>query len=91
MTKQEVASAIAAKTGVDKQDSLKCLEAFMEVVKESLTEGNNVYLRGFGSFILKRRRQKTARNITQKTSLIVPEHDIPAFKPAKVFLTAVKK
>lgn len=91
MTKQEVASAIAAKTGVDKQDSMKCVEAFMEVVKESLSEGNNVYLRGFGSFILKKRRQKTARNISQKTTLIVPEHDIPAFKPAKVFMNAVKK
>ena len=91
MTKQEVASAIAAKTGVDKQDSLKCLEAFMEVVKESLTEGNNVYLRGFGSFILKRRRQKTARNISQRTTLIIPEHYIPAFKPSKSFSNAVAR
>lgn len=91
MTKQEVVNEIAAKTGVDKADALKCVEAFMEVVKGSLVEGENVYLRGFGSFILKRRAEKTARNISKNTTLVVPAHDIPAFKPAKVFMQGVKK
>ena len=63
----------------------------MEVVKGSLVEGENVYLRGFGSFILKRRAEKTARNISKNTTLVVPAHDIPAFKPAKVFMQGVKK
>lgn len=91
MTKQEVVSEIAVKTGVDKQDALKCVEAFMEVVKGSLINGENVYLRGFGSFILKKRAQKTARNISKNTTLVVPEHNIPAFKPAKVFMQGVKE
>ncbi|MBR3021663.1 MAG: integration host factor subunit beta [Bacteroidaceae bacterium] len=91
MTKQEVVSEIAMKTGVDKQDALKCVEAFMEVVKGSLINGENVYLRGFGSFILKKRAQKTARNISKNTTLVVPEHNIPAFKPAKVFMQGVKE
>jgi len=91
MTKQEVVSEIATRTGVDKQDALKCVEAFMEVVKGSLTSGENVYLRGFGSFILKKRAKKTARNISKNTTLVVPEHNIPAFKPAKVFMQGVKK
>ncbi|MBO7497591.1 MAG: integration host factor subunit beta [Bacteroidaceae bacterium] len=91
MTKQEVVSEIAMKTGVDKQDALKCVEAFMEVVKGSLVSGENVYLRGFGSFILKKRAQKTARNISKNTTLVVPEHNIPAFKPAKVFMQGVKE
>ena len=91
MTKQEIVSKIAAKTGVDKQDALKCVEAFMETVKESLIAEEPVYLRGFGSFILKKRATKTARNISKNTTLVVPEHNIPAFKPAKVFMQGVKK
>lgn len=91
MTKQELVSEIAAKTGVDKQDALKCVEAFMETVKDSLGKGENVYLRGFGSFILKKRATKTARNISKNTTIIVPEHYIPAFKPAKVFMQSVKE
>ena len=91
MTKQEIVSKIAAKTGVDKQDALKCVEAFMETVKESLIAEEPVYLRGFGSFILKKRAAKTARNISKNTTLVVPEHNIPAFKPAKVFMQGVKK
>ena len=63
----------------------------MEVVKDSLAEGENVYLRGFGSFILKKRAQKTARNISKNTTIIIPEHNIPAFKPAKTFVNSVKK
>lgn len=85
MTKSEVVNEINKKTGVDKADALKCVEAFMEVVKESLINEENVYLRGFGSFILKKRAQKTARNISKNTTIIIPEHYIPSFKPAKTF------
>ena len=91
MTKSEVVTEISKKTGVDKADALKCVEAFMEVVKESLVKEENVYLRGFGSFILKKRAQKTARNISKNTTIVVPEHNIPAFKPAKTFAIDVKK
>ena len=80
------------KTGVDKAAVLTTVEAFMDAVKESLiTKEENVYLRGFGSFILKKRAQKTARNISKNTTIIIDEHNIPAFKPAKVFVDAVKK
>ena len=63
----------------------------MEIVKGSLAQGENVYLRGFGSFVIKKRAQKTARNISKNTTIIIPEHDIPAFKPAKTFSVAVKE
>lgn len=90
MTKQDIVNQIAKKTGVEKTTALAVVEAFMEQVKDSLSSNENVYLRGFGSFILKKRAQKTARNITQNTTMIIPEHNIPAFKPAKVFFDAVK-
>ncbi len=90
MTKQDIVNQIAKQTGVDKTTTLAVVEAFMEQVKDSLSANENVYLRGFGSFILKKRAQKTARNITQNTTMIIPEHNIPAFKPAKVFFDAVK-
>lgn len=90
MTKAEIVSQIAKETGIDKTTTLTVVEAFMEQVKDALGNEENVYLRGFGSFILKKRAQKTARNITQNTTLIIPEHNIPAFKPAKVFFDAVK-
>jgi DNA-binding protein HU-beta len=91
MTKADLVGDIARETGVDKTTALTVVEAFMEQVKKSLAKEENVYLRGFGSFILKKRAQKTARNITQNTTLIIPEHNIPAFKPAKVFFDAVKE
>ena len=91
MTKAEIVTEIAKKTGIERKDVLKTIEAFMETVKESLTEEENVYLRGFGSFIVKKRAQKTARNISKNTTIIIPEHNIPAFKPAKTFTIAVKK
>ena len=91
MTKAEIVSEIAKKTGIEKKDALNTIEAFMEVVKESLTREENVYLRGFGSFIVKKRAQKTARNISKNTTIIIPEHNIPAFKPAKTFNISVKK
>ena len=91
MTKAEIVTEIANKTGIEKKDVLNTIEAFMEVVKESLTKEENVYLRGFGSFIVKKRAQKTARNISKNTTLIIPEHNIPAFKPAKTFNISLKK
>jgi len=91
MTKADIVSEIAKSTGVDKLDVLKTVESFMEEVKKSLENGESVFLRGFGSFIIKKRAQKTARNISQNTTIIIPEHSIPAFKPAKTFVANVKK
>ncbi|MFY9116211.1 MAG: HU family DNA-binding protein [Bacteroidales bacterium] len=90
MTKADIVNEIAKATGMEKVAVQKVVESFMETVKNSLIENNNVYLRGFGSFILKKRAQKTARNISKNTTIIIPEHYIPAFKPAKVFLEKVK-
>lgn len=91
MTKAEIVNEIASKTGIEKKDVLNTIEAFMEAVKGSLAKEENVYLRGFGSFIVKKRAQKTARNISKNTTIIIPEHNIPAFKPAKTFNLSVKK
>ncbi|MGP1476666.1 MAG: HU family DNA-binding protein [Phocaeicola sp.] len=91
MTKADIVNEIAEKTGMSKPEVLNVVEAFMASVKNSLTNGENVYLRGFGSFIVKTRAQKTARNISKNTTIIVPEHKIPAFKPAKTFTISVKK
>ena len=91
MTKADIVSEISKKTGIDKSTVLTTVEAFMGVVKDSLAGGNNVYLRGFGSVILKKRAPKTARNITKNTTIIIPEHYIPAFKPAKSFGNMVRK
>lgn len=85
MTKAEIANEIARSTGLEKAVVVNVIEEFMKVVKDSLAHGENVYLRGFGSFIIKTRAEKVARNITKNTSLIVPAHNIPAFKPADVF------
>ena len=90
MTKAEIVGYISKETGIDKTTALTVVESFMEQVKGALANDENVYLRGFGSFILKKRAQKTARNITQNTTMIIPEHNIPAFKPAKVFFEAVQ-
>lgn len=85
MTKAEIVNEISLKTGVDRKEVLQIVEGFMESVKISLTNGENVYLRGFGSFILKHRAEKVARNITKNTTMIIPAHDIPTFKPSKDF------
>jgi DNA-binding protein HU-beta len=90
MTKAEVVNEIAKKTGIEKAVVLSTVETFMEVVKESLTNQEPVYLRGFGSFIIKKRAEKTARDIHKETTLIIPAHNIPAFKPAKTFVQEVK-
>ncbi len=81
---------IAKTTGLEKVAVQKVVECFMDNVKNSLVQNNNVYLRGFGSFILKKRARKTARNISKNTTIVIPEHYIPAFKPAKVFMNKVK-
>ena len=90
MTKAEIVNDISKKTGIDKATVLTTVEAFMSSVKGSVETGENVYLRGFGSFILKKRAKKTARNISKNTTIIIPEHNIPAFKPAKTFVNSVK-
>ena len=91
MTKADIVAEIAEKTGIEKVAVQTTVEAFMNSVKGSLEKGNNVYLRGFGSFIIKKRAEKTGRNISKNTTIIIPAHNIPSFKPAKVFLEKVKK
>lgn len=91
MTKADIVNEISKSTGIDKITVLTTVEAFMEAVKESLAKDNNVYLRGFGSFIVKQRAEKTARNISKNTTIIIPAHKIPSFKPAKTFMADVKK
>ena len=90
MTKAEIVSSISDKSGIEKADVLATVEAFMDEVKVSLEKGNNVYLRGFGSFIDKTRAEKTGRNISKNTTIKIPAHNIPSFKPAKVFVEGVK-
>ena len=90
MTKADIVSEIAKSTGVEKVQVQAIVEAFMESIKTSLTQKNNVYLRGFGSFIVKKRAKKVARNISKNTTITIPEHNIPDFKPAKSFAAKVK-
>lgn len=90
MTKAEIVNEIAKTTGIDKAVVLTTVESFMEVVKDSLASGECVYLRGFGSFIIKQRAEKTARNISKKETITIAAHKIPAFKPARVFMDEVK-
>jgi len=91
MRKADLVNKIADKTGVPKVDTLVVIESFIKEIKESLKEGENVYLRGFGSFIVKTRAEKIGRNIKKNTAIVIPAHNIPAFKPAKVFVESVKK
>lgn len=90
MTKAEIVAGISEETGLERSEALRAVEAFMHSIKRSLSDGQNVYLRGFGSFVVKRRAQKTGRNISKKTTVIIPAHNIPSFKPAKVFVEEVK-
>ena len=90
MTKADIVSEIAKSTGVEKVQVQAIVEAFMDSIKTSLTNKNNVYLRGFGSLIVKKRAKKVARNISKNTTITIPEHNIPAFKPAKSFAAKVK-
>ena len=90
MKKADIVSRIAEQTGVEKETALAVVESFMEQVKNALSDGENVYLRRFGSFIIKQRAAKTARNISTNTTIIVPAHSIPAFKPSKEFASKIK-
>ena len=90
MTKADIVNEISKKKKKKKAVVLETVEKFMETVKASLSKGEPVYLRGFGSFIVKMRAQKTARNISKETTIIIPAHNIPAFKPAKTFMNDVK-
>ncbi|PIE98685.1 MAG: integration host factor subunit beta [Polaribacter sp.] len=90
MTKADIVSNISDKTGLERADVLATVEAFMSEVKGSLESGNNVYLRGFGSFVIKTRAEKTGRNISKNTTIKIPAHNIPSFKPSKTFVEGVK-
>lgn len=90
MTKADIVSEISRSTGIEKATVLTSIEKFMEIVKDSMAHGENIYLRGFGSFTVKTRKEKTARNISKNTTIIIPEHKVPTFKPAKTFLDEVK-
>lgn len=91
MTKADIVSEIAKSTGVEKAQVQAVVEAFMDSVKESLVQNKKVYLRGFGSFIIKSRAEKVARNISKETTIIIPEHNIPSFKPSKSFTVSQEK
>ena len=91
MTKADIVNEVAKATGIEKTTVQTVLEASMDSIKDSLAKGQPVYLRGFGSFIIKHRAEKAARNITRNTTMTIPAHDIPDFKPAKVFVASVKK
>ena len=90
MTKAELVNAIASKLGTEKNETQRIVEAFMQEIRATMYTGENVYLRGFGSFIIKARAAKTGRNISKNTSIQIPAHNIPAFKPSKTFVDKVK-
>ena len=90
MRKADLVNQISEKTGIPKVDVLVTLESMFKEIKESLSKGENIYIRGFGSFIVKTRAEKTGRNISKNTTIKIPAHNIPAFKPAKVFVEGVK-
>ncbi|WP_109833207.1 HU family DNA-binding protein [Reichenbachiella versicolor] len=90
MTKADVINEISEKTGIDRLDVQASVEAFFSVVKDSMAEGENIYVRGFGSFVNKKRAKKIARNISKNTAMVIDEHYIPSFKPSKVFVEKIK-
>jgi DNA-binding protein HU-beta len=90
VTKADVINQIADKTGIDKADVSASVEAFFSIIKSSMASGQNIYVRGFGSFINKKRKKKIARNISRNTAIVIEEHYIPSFKPAKVFINKIK-
>ena len=91
MTKADVINEIAEKTGIDKADVQASVEAFFSVIKNNMANGENIYVRGFGSFIIKKRARKTARNISKNTAIIIEEHYVPSFKPSKLFVEKIKE
>ena len=91
MTKADVINQTTEATGLQRRDVAAVVESFMETIKDSLlNQKENVYLRGFGSFIIKHRAEKTARNITKNTTITIAAHDLPCFKPAKAFVDQMK-
>ncbi len=91
MTKAEIISEISEKTGISKTDVQASVEALFTVVKDNMSKGTNIYVRGFGSFVVKKRAKKVARNISKNTAIVIDEHYVPSFKPAKEFVAKVKK
>lgn len=91
MTKADIVANISDQLGLEKNEVQATVETFMQEIKSSLESGDNVYLRGFGSFIVKTRAEKTGRNISKNTTIKIPAHNIPAFKPAKIFVEGVKQ
>ena len=90
MTKADIINEISEKTGIDKADVQTTVEAFFSVVKNSMADGENIYVRGFGSFINKKRAKKIARNISKNTAIVIDEHFVPSFKPSKIFVDKIK-
>ncbi len=91
MTKSDVINEISEKTGIDKLDVQASVEAFFSVVKTSMADGKNIYVRGFGSFVNKKRAKKIARNISKNTAIVIEEHYVPSFKPSKIFIDKIKR
>lgn len=91
MTKADIINEISEKTGIDKTDVQTTVEAFFSVIKKSMSEGENIYVRGFGSFVNKKRAKKIARNISKNTAIVIEEHFVPSFKPSKMFTEKIKK
>ena len=90
MTKADIVNSISSKLGLEKAETQKVVEVFMDEVKTAMSKGENVYLRGFGTFLIKKRAAKTGRNISKNTTIKIPAHNVPAFKPAKSFVENVK-
>lgn len=91
MTKADIVNSISNKLGLEKSETQKVVEVFMDEVKSAMTKGENIYLRGFGTFLIKKRAAKTGRNISKNTTISIPAHNVPSFKPAKSFTENVKK
>jgi DNA-binding protein HU-beta len=91
MTKADIVNKISETTGIEKVAVQATVESFMKTIRESMMNGSNVYLRGFGSFVVKKRAEKKGRNISRNTTIVIPAHNIPSFKPAKSFVNQVKK
>lgn len=90
MTKEDIVKEIALKTGIEKVTVMVAVEGLMQSIKANMAKNKNIYLRGFGTFEIVKRAKKTARNISKNTSLIIPEHNIPKFRPSKEFVKKVK-
>ncbi len=91
MRKADIVNRITEKTGISKVDVLVSIEAFCKEIKEAMAEGQNVYIRGFGSFVVKTRKRKIGRNIKKNIAVEIPEQKVPAFKPAKMFVSKVRE